>query len=161
MKLIYASCLVVLLMSVLSCNNTTPTPPVENKTETSTHTDNDQFPDIQTLKENHEILLIRVAGDLNALSPATKIKLEGQKKVFNTAFEEYKELVSQRAELLETLHTLKADQGESAKTLPAWEQASTALSTANEAAIKAQDKYMELARQFSEMIETVKKERGH
>jgi len=161
MKLICASCLVVLLLSIISCNNATPVPPVENKPVPTAHSDNDQFPDIQTLKENHEIMLIRVSGDLTAVSVATKTKLEGQKQAFNAAFEEYKEHVSQRAELLETLNTLKADQGEAAKSLPAWEQASSALSTANEAAIAAQDKYMELARQFSEMIEMVKKERGH
>ncbi len=161
MKLICASCLVFVLLSIISCNSATSVTPVENKTVPTTLSDNDQFPDIQTLKENHDILLIRVAGDLSKVSPATKTKLEGQKQAFNAAFEAYKEHVSERAELLETLHTLKVDQGEAAKTLPAWEQASAALSTANEAAIKAQDKYMELARQFSEMIETVKKERGH
>ncbi len=161
MKFLYATCLLVFLLSAFSCNNTSPAPAVETKTESASYTDNDQFPDIQTLKENHDILLIRVAGDLSAVSPSTKNKLEGLKQSFNAAYEEYKELVMQRADLLETLNTLKADQGEAAKSLPAWEQASTALSTANEAALKAQDKYMELARQFSEMIQTVKKERGH
>lgn len=160
MKLICASCLVVLLFSTISCNNASPTPPVEQKTEAPAPTEKDQFPDIQTINENHEILLIRVAGDLSALSPATKSKLEQLKQSFNASFEAYKEHLSQRAELLETLKTLKADQGEAAKSLPAWEQASTALSGANEAALKAQDEYIELARQFSEMIETVKKERG-
>ena len=151
------------LLSAFACSNiehnTSAQPKVANTTPVPAP-DSEQFPDIQTLSDGHQILLIRVAGDLSKVSPATKTKVETLKAAFNTAFEEFKTAIEQRYALLTKLKNLVAGQAAGAKKTSEQEETAKALEAATAAAEKAQEKYQELSRQFAVLIETVKRERA-
>lgn len=124
-----------------------------------------QVIDIQTLTENHNILLIRVAGNNSKLSEATKSRLATLTQSFNAGFDALKTALTKRTSLIDQLKKLDQDFVAGTKKLEDAQQAlaqiSAELKPATEAVDKVQEDYNELSRQFAQMIETVKSERAH
>ena len=159
MKLFQQLTFAILLFAAHSCSTQEQKQSSETKVVAAAQ-EEDQFPDIQTLTENHKILTIRVAGDLNKVSADTKSKIETLSKSFNASLEQYKTAIDQHSDLLQKMKTLEATDGIGGKKTPAMEEAAAKLQTATQAAEQAQSEYNEVARQFSQLIETVKSERS-
>ena len=97
---------------------------------------------LQTLQENHNILLIRVKGDLSKASQATQNNIATRTNSFNNALEQLKSALQEKITLLSKL------------------EAKDELKTLEARIDKLQDAYNEEARQLSTLIETLKKERS-
>lgn len=163
MKLYVQFTLLLFLSSAIACSQAAPKPASKPAVATAVP-ELDQVAEIQTLTENHKILLIRVAGDLSKVSEATKTKITAQTNAFNAALEQLKSALMQRNELSAKLKILlskaAAETQKSPETQQAIDSTSAALKDANEMVNQLQDKYDEQQRQFATLIETVKSERS-
>lgn len=148
MKIYHSLFAAFFLTITLACSQaehktTKPATPAPNaKTEAPIPTTEDIAAQLQTLQENHNILLIRVKGDLSKASQATKNNISTRTSAFNKALEELKTALQEKITLLSKL------------------EAKDELKALDARIAQLQDTYDEEARQFSTLIETLKKERS-
>lgn len=132
MKLLY---ILTFLMTLYSCGQPESTKPKQEATfevkEVSV-----QFPEIQSIKDGHKILTIRVSGDLSKVSSETKTRIKEESTQFNDALDQY-------VSCLQKLN-------------------STASNTSENLVLEAQtarENYESAERKFVQLIEQVNKER--
>jgi hypothetical protein len=159
MKIFHLLNLAFLTLSALACSNVESKPVINTIVEAPAE-EPVELPDVQTLADNHQILLIRVAGNLNKVSEGTKSKLSAQTESFNAAYEQLKMAIKSGDELRAKLKTLKEDPKKTAQSSQAIAQTITALNAANATAVQLKDQYDEAQRQFVVLIEAVKNERA-
>lgn len=159
MKSGYPICLAFLLLYTVACHQPEQKHPIAPPATTAAAPApiQDQLPDYQTLTENHKILLIRVAGDLSKVPAATQTKISAQKTAFNTSFDAFRAAIHTKEALAAKLDSVQTGK---LTGIPV-EKVSMDLKTATDAAINIQGQYDELSRQFAQLIEEVRKARGH
>ena len=164
-------CFAVCSLYFLACHNIEPKPapapisapapaPAPAPAAATPQLESEPKADLQTLTENHNILVIRVAGNTSKLSAETKAKITPQTTTFNTAFEKLKTDLKKEDEAREALKTYKENQSKDADAKVQIEKLTAALVAADAASTKSMEAYEEAARTFAQLIQEVRKERG-
>ncbi|MEZ4892047.1 MAG: hypothetical protein R3A50_03465 [Saprospiraceae bacterium] len=132
MKLLY---ILTFLFTLYSCGQSESTKPKQEATFEAKE-ESVQFPEIQSIKDGHKILTIRVSGDLSKVSSETKTRIKEESTQFNDALDQY-------VSCLQKLN-------------------STASNTSENLVLEAQtarENYESAERKFVQLIEQVNKER--
>lgn len=167
MKFLFQLSLVFFSLFTLACHNVEQKPvinpfaaPVTTPNVQAPAVEEEPMADIQTLTENHKILLIRVVGNQSKLSAETKSKITSSTTAFNAAFEQLKTDLNKADDLRVKLKALRATHPDAAAARQELEQLSSELTAANATAASSNERYEALAREFAQLIEEVRKERG-